>query len=68
MAKPHEPSILTPADLATLNKVLAATAETADYCRKCTECGIDVDKEARTNAEQQELATKLKAKFFPNSK
>lgn len=68
MAKAKDNAVLGPEDLVLLNKVIAATAETADYCRKCEDCGIDVAKEAKINAEQQEIASKLKAKFFPKEK
>jgi hypothetical protein len=61
-------SPLKQSHLDALNKVLAATAETEAYCAQCEEAGIDIDRERRMNAEQAEIARKIKSKFFPNAK
>lgn len=60
-------SPLTDKHLALLNKLLAATAETDKYCEDCKACGIDVSPEQRRNTEQQVMAQKIKARFFPNA-
>ena len=66
MAKSRGP--LTDAHLETINKLLRACAETEEYCKKCEACGLDVDPERTKNAEQMDIAKRLKAMFFPTSK
>ena len=54
--------------LDALNKLIKLTTDTGEYLKKCTECGLNVDPEVRKNAEQQEIAVKLKRAFFPTAK
>lgn len=54
--------------LDALNKVLQAVAETRDYLLKCADCHINVDREMRQNAEQEEIARRIKATFYPLEK
>lgn len=61
-------SPLTRDDLTSINKILAAMAETRDYCAKVGGCGIDVAREAALTEEGIEVLTRIKAAFFPNSK
>lgn len=68
MAKQKVNHPLGPEHLKVLDKVLAACAETAEYCRQCEECNLDVGPELKKNAEQMEIARRIKAKFFPNAK
>lgn len=66
MAKSKGP--LNDKHLDILNKLIQACAETERYCQDCEEAGLDVDPERRKNAEQAEIARKIKAKFFPTAK
>lgn len=59
---------LTDKHLATLNKLIAACTETERFCKDCEECGLDVTPERRKNAEQLDIASRIKAKFFPTAK
>lgn len=59
---------LTDQHLKLLNKLLAATVETAAFCAKCEACTLDVAQEAKKNAEQKAVAEKIKATFFPGAK
>lgn len=58
---------LTDAHLRALNKLLQLCVETGRFCKQCEECDIDVTPEMRKNDEQQRIAAKIKAKFFPES-
>lgn len=62
---PKKISPLGPKELATLNRVISACAETEELCGRCTACNIDVDKERQANLERMELAKALKRQFFP---
>lgn len=66
MAKQKGP--LTEADLLTLNKLLQATIETEQFCKDCEACDLDVSPERQKNGEQQDIARKIKAKFFPSAR
>lgn len=68
MAKQQATGPLTEEHAKTLDKVIKSCAETAEYLRKCAACNINVDKEARENAEQEAMAKKMKATYFPNRK
>lgn len=63
MAKEKGP--LTQDDLKTLNRVIARCNQIADLCNKAGACHIDMDKLATDNKERLEIASKLKATFFP---
>lgn len=68
MAKAKVNHPLGPEHLKVLDKVLQACAETEQYCRACEECNLDVTPELKKNAEQMEIAKRIKAKFFPQAK
>lgn len=55
-----------PEALKVLNQLLQACAETQEYLSMCKDCMLDVDKEERQNKEQMEIASKIKARFFPD--
>lgn len=57
----------TPEALTVLNRVISACSETRELIQKCKNCGIDVDKEERRNAEQLAFAQKLKREFYPTA-
>lgn len=59
---------LGPEHLEALNRLLDACGETAKMCGACEECHLDVTPEREKNAEQMEIARRLKAKFFPTAK
>jgi hypothetical protein len=60
--------VLTDKHLQLLNSLLESCTATAEYCQGCIDCGIDAKPELRRNAEQLDMAKKLKAKHFPNAK
>lgn len=62
------PGPLDQSDLKKINDILAAMAETRDYCNKVGGCGIDVAREAALTEEGIEILTRIKAAFFPNSR
>lgn len=68
MAKIKPKGPLTDEDYARLCEAEKMCTETADYLKRCEECGINVDPETRKNNEQLELARKMRAKFFPDRK
>lgn len=59
---------LTDAHLKLLNKLIEACAETEKYCSMCEECQLDVSPERKKNREQMDIATRIKARFFPLAK
>lgn len=59
---------LTNGHLQTLNSVLSECAKTRELCEACVKCGINIDPEQAKNAEQESIASRLKATFFPNAK
>jgi hypothetical protein len=52
--------------LHALTEVIRECTITAEMCQRCKEAGIDVEPEIRVNQEQLDMATKLKAAFFPH--
>lgn len=68
MAKSKVNHPLGPEHLKILDKVLQACVETGEYCKQCEECNLDVSPEQKKNAEQMEIAKRIKAKFFPGAK
>lgn len=60
--------VLTAGHLDILNSVLAECAKTREECERCNKCGINVDPEAAKNAEQESIASRIKAAYFPNAK
>lgn len=66
MAKQRGP--LNEKHLETLNKLLRSCEETEEYCKRCEQAGLDVDPEKSKNAEQRDIARRIKAMFFPTSK
>lgn len=71
MGKPRTPiktsGPMGPEQLDTLNRLLASTAETGRFCDQCEAAGLDVTPEKRKNAEQQEVAQKMKRAFYPDA-
>lgn len=57
---------LTPEHCACLNKVLEQSGPAIDLAKACKECGLDSDEYLNQLTAQKDMATKLKAKFFPN--
>lgn len=57
-----------PKQLDELNRLIKSCEETAAYCGKCSRAGLDVTPEERKNADQLEVARKLKREFFPDAK
>lgn len=54
--------------LKLLNKVLESCRDTEQLCDQCASCHLDVDRERDKNREQREIATRIKAVFFPNAR
>lgn len=48
-----------------LEKLIKSTAETREYLIKCKTCGVDVDREIKTNDEQAAIAQSFLDQFFP---
>lgn len=59
---------LTEAHLRLLNKLIEACKETERYCQMCEECHLAVEPERRKNREQMDIASRIKARFFPTAK
>ena len=59
---------LTDEHLKLLNRILESCSQTEQLCEQCASCHLDVDRERDKNREQREIATRIKAVFFPNSK
>lgn len=59
-------SPLTDEHCACLDSVLDSIIKTRDLLRKCKDCGLDVSKAEEETNEQERLARKLKANFFPD--
>lgn len=53
--------------LTALNTVIDECTKTHAMCAACGDAGIDVEPEQKLNAEQLEMAKKLKALFFPHA-
>lgn len=58
---------LTAEHLAKLDQVLSSCAQTQAMIDKCKAAGLDVSQAETENQSQQQLATALKASFFPGS-
>lgn len=59
--------VLSPDHLRQLNQVIEECTRTQDMCARCIDAGVDVSPEASINAEQLDMARKLKAYFFPHA-
>lgn len=57
---------LKPDDLEKLNRLLKSCAATKELLNKCTACGLNVEKEVYDNNQQIDVASKIKATFFPD--
>lgn len=55
-------------DCKNLDKVIESGEGTGKLLLACRECGLPVDDAMARNAEQVDVARRLKAKFFPNRK
>ena len=61
-------SPLSKEDLARIDRLLAATAETAEFCAACERAHLDVTSEMRANSEQRKIAEAIKREFFPDAR
>jgi hypothetical protein len=59
-------SPLNPEHCDCLDKVLQSIARTRELIHQCKDCGLDMSRAEEENIAQEALATRLKAKFFPN--
>ncbi len=59
---------LTERHLEVLNTLLAACHETLQFCGACKDCHLDVEQEIAKTKEQQEIASRIKARFFPTAR
>jgi hypothetical protein len=62
----NEDNALRQCDCDALNRVLQRSADALALGLACKECGWDVDVYISKLQEQIDIATKTKAKFFPN--
>lgn len=51
--------------LAILNRLLESIPKTREFLEACHDCQLDVALEMKENADQEKIASKIKAKFFP---
>jgi hypothetical protein len=51
---------------AALDKVLSNSAKGIALAKDCIDCGLDYQQQHDMLTAQQQMAQKLKAKFFPN--
>lgn len=49
-----------------LDKVLASVGPALELAKACKDCGLNVDEYEQQLQTQQQIATNLKAKFFPH--
>lgn len=49
-----------------LDKILESVPMSLEQARACEECGLDMGEYIAQLEQQQAIATRLKAKFFPN--
>jgi hypothetical protein len=66
MAEQQRNNPLTDEHLTKLNRLIQECTATREYLRKCENCGLNVEPEQHKNNQQLDVATKLKAAFFPN--
>lgn len=66
MAPVDYPNPLTPAHCDCLDRVITKTTEVMKLIQDCSDCGLDFSGALEEAKQQNDLAVKLKAKFFPN--
>lgn len=59
--------VLSDQHCACIDAALASIAQTTKLLQDCKSCGIPVDDYIAQNEAQRQLATQIKARFFPTS-
>lgn len=61
------PNPYAPEHLQQLNDVLRASSEAESLCADCESIGVPFPDERESNRRAQEIALRIKRKWFPNS-